>query len=106
MFCQNLKKVIALFLSALLLFSLVACTSGSGKLEGNWICQETHSDSYPYQIILNNDGTAEVDGYQGVSWRTEDGRLMLNYHGIPFGNYEYELKGSKLYLNGYRYDKR
>lgn len=55
-------------------------------------------------MTLESDGTGIVDGYT-ASWRTKGNTFTINLLVGAF-SYEYELKGSILYLDGYEYHKQ
>ena len=55
-------------------------------------------------MTLESDGTGIVDGYT-ASWRTKGNTFTINLLVGAF-SYEYELKGSTLYLDGYEYHKQ
>lgn len=100
---KNIKKLYVLLIALTLCSFFISCGSGS-KFVGNWICKEVHS-GYPDQMILNNDGTGIVDG-ASCSWRNEDGKLILSVGILGSYDYDYEFRGSKLYLAGYEYAKK
>lgn len=97
-----MKKALAIVLVLVMILSLGACGS-SNKLEGNWICEESHS-GYPDQMTLFEDGTGSVDGFD-CNWTAADG--IINFSLGLFGTktYNYEISGSVLYLDGYAYTK-
>ena len=83
-----------------LVFTLCSCGK---KLTGHWVCEDT-IDNYPGSMTLESDGTGIVDGYT-ASWRTKGNTFTINLLVGAF-SYEYELKGSILYLDGYEYHKQ
>ena len=101
----KLRTALILLIVVCLLFSMCACGSSS-RFVGNWICDEVHS-GYPDQMTLNRDGTGMADGFT-CSWNAKDGRLKFNVGSILVGNieYDYEFRGSRLYLDDYGYTKR
>ena len=98
------KRIVKLAILIMLLlsfaFSLCAC---GNKLTGNWVCTE-HISNYPGSMTLKSNGTGVADGYS-ISWYTRDNTLTMS---LLMGTYtyDYELKGSTLYLDGYAYHKK
>ena len=84
-------------------FAFCGCGTSSKKLVGNWICEEVHN-GYPDQMTLNADGTGIAEGYT-CNWYCQDGILTISVGNMLIGTktYNYEVKGSVLYLDGYSY---
>ena len=101
----NSKGTVAKFaiLTVLILALVFTLCSCSKKLTGHWVCEDT-IDNYPGSMTLESDGTGIVDGYT-ASWRTKGNTFTINLLVGAF-SYEYELKGSTLYLDGSEYHKQ
>ena len=102
--CHFKRTVAKLAILTVLILALVftLCSCGK-KLTGHWVCEDT-IDNYPGSMTLESDGTGIVDGYM-ASWRTKGNTFTINLLVGTF-SYEYELKGSILYLDGYEYHKQ
>ena len=99
-----MKRLIPLILVLVICLSLCACGSDENKLEGNWVCQEVHS-GYPDQLILNADGTGTGDGFS-LTWYVQDDVITMTIGVFLTKTYNYEFRGSVLYLDGYGYEKQ
>ena len=88
-------KVIAVLMSIIIVTILTSC-SASPKLEGAWIAEESLYE-YPYQMQLNDDGTATIDGVS-FNWSTQDDTIIFSWM-LGTHEYEYRFEGSNLYLD-------
>lgn len=101
-----MKKVCLVMCLIIVVLALCSCGSDKNKLVGCWVCEEINK-GYPDQMSLNKDGTGTADGFT-CNWSAKDGIFTLTV-GSVFGgtySYEYSIKSSKLYLDGYGYVKQ
>lgn len=103
-----MKRFIALVL-ALVLACTGLCSCNEATIEGTWICKEV-IDGYPDRMVLNEDGTGILDDTVVVTWDAESVGIIIFFTDlfgltVELDSYEYELKGSKLYLDGNEYTK-
>ena len=81
--------------------------NSSTKLTGTWVCEKSIS-GYPDIMILDEDGRAVVDGSTSFIWETEGSTFRIKWTAGwgETGEYEYKIRGGKLYLDGIEYTKR
>lgn len=95
-------KVVTMLMSIIIITIITAC-SASPKLEGAWIAEE-NLNGYPYQMQLNDDGTAIVDGIS-ANWSTQENTIIFSWM-LGTHEYEYHFEGSNLYLDDVMFSRR
>lgn len=80
-----MRKIVALFLVLVMLFSLCACGSPEKKVVGTWLEKDDMIDgSADYQLHFFEDGTGIFDGSGPFIWELSENIVTCTY--IDSGN--------------------